>query len=139
MTTRFVNRWSRLFQAITKHAKTFNKDQVKFIGEDHLGNRYFEAQRPNHTRPVQRFFNRPKKIENFDEVVESVHVPPAWDAWLRFRKQEPPSELEVQEGEEYFRMQQEMASSKKKEQQQEIESPKDSDFRPRPPISKMSP
>lgn len=129
MTPRSVNRWSKVFQAILKHAKSFNKEEVRLVGEDHLGNKYFEAQRPNHIRPVQRFYNRSKKLENFDDIIDSVHVPPAWDAWLRFRKQEPPSELEVLESEEYFRMQQEMASSKKKEQQEGKDSQGDSDPR----------
>lgn len=115
-----VNRWSKAIKLIIKHKNAINKGKERFIGEDHLGNQYFEAEKPNHSRPIQRYHVTKKSPENFDELIEAVHVPPAWDAWLRFRRSTPPSNQEVLEGEEYFRMQQEMASKKKSEQDRRL-------------------
>lgn len=89
-----------------------NRNAVKYIGQDHLGNIYFESDRPNHSKQVKRFFQN-AKVESFSDIVKAAHVPPAWDAWLRFRRKEPPSDKEVREGEEYFAMQQALAAQKK--------------------------
>lgn len=111
-----VSQFTKAFRLLLKQAATFNKDTVKLVGQDHLGNKYFEAKRPNHSRPVQRFYDAPKRVQSFDEVIDTIDsVPPAWSAWLRFRRQDPPSDLEVMEGEEYYRMQQDKAASKKNE------------------------
>lgn len=79
-----------------KQNKSFSKNKVTYIGKDHLGNKYFEAERPHHqTRRCQRYFER----ENLDYSIYAVDVakvPPAWDAWLRFRRKDPPTE-DIQE------------------------------------------
>lgn len=117
MSSKFgISKLGQAFSLMLKQAKS--KETVKMVGKDHLGNKYFEANKPNHWRPVQRYYDAPKPVESFDQIVEAVHVPPAWDAWLRFRRQEPPSEEEVMESEQYYQMQQEMASSKKKAEEE---------------------
>lgn len=86
------------------------KDTATYVGRDHLGNHYYEKYQPNHQfRKNQRYFIK-EKVESFDELVDATHVPPAWDAWLRFRRKEPPSTEEVEEGEEYYKIQQERAA-----------------------------
>lgn len=91
------------FNLFVKQAKSITKNRTKFIGEDHLGNRYFETERPNHSRPIQRHFEK-KSYDGIKDIVDvGADVPPAWEAWLRFRRKEPPSELEVKESEEYYR------------------------------------
>lgn len=92
------------------------KDEARFMGKDKYGNIYYEIDKPgNAKRPVQRFFNRETLDEN-KALVDYAHVPPAWDAWLRFRRKEAPSELEITESEEYFKIQQELAEKKKVEE-----------------------
>jgi len=98
----------RAWELLVKSLRT--KDKIKLIGADHMGNRYFEAERPNNPRRFQRYFVN-EKVKEMD-ILDAARVPPAWDAWLRFRRQEPPSEDEVQESEEYFRNQQEMAKER---------------------------
>lgn len=115
-----VNRWTRALKLFWNQRATIGKETVKLVGQDHQGNKYFEAIRPNNSRPVQRYFERPK-VESFDDVVDAAHVPPSWDAWLRFRRQEPPSAEEVNESEEYYRMQQEMAAQRKAKEEDEDE------------------
>lgn len=95
------NRWRRAIDLFLKQTKSFGKDKVTFIGKDHLGNNYYEAERPNHPRRFQRFFKK-DSYEGLTDVVDAVKVPPSWDAWLRFRRKDPPSELEVKECEEYY-------------------------------------
>lgn len=110
-----VSRWSKAISLMLKQKANFKLDKKRLVGRDHLGNEYYEEQRPNHSRPLQRFHLKAKHPTNFDELIDACHVPPAWDAWLRFRRTEPPSEQEVLEGEEYFKIQQEMANTKMNE------------------------
>lgn len=96
----------------------FKRDlpKPKYVGKDHWGNIYYEKLTPyNDKRPVSRFYAR-EDIDPMKPVVEYTEVPPAWDAWLRFRRQEPPTEEEVAAGDEYFKVQQEMAAKRKAEE-----------------------
>jgi NADH dehydrogenase [ubiquinone] 1 alpha subcomplex assembly factor 2 len=117
-----------------KQRAAVGKDTVKFVGQDHLGNRYFEAYRPNHIRPVQRYFDR-TGMQRTQDVVDIANVPPLWDAWLRFRRQEPPTDDELKDSEEYYRMQQERAANSKAHKEEKEEMSKDtvSDKSKKPP------
>lgn len=100
------NRWAMAFNQFFRQTKSLTKNRSTFIGEDHLGNRYFETERPHHSRPIQRHFEK-KSYDGITDIVDiGADVPPAWDAWLRFRRKEPPSDLEVKESEEYLRIMQ---------------------------------
>lgn len=91
-------------------------DQAKqaYVGKDHLGNHYYEADKPNAPRRHQRYFER-KELGDATDIVDLSKVPPAWDAWLRFRRRDPPTEEEILESEEYFATQQAAAKLKDKE------------------------
>ena len=91
-----------------------------------MGNKYFETHKHDHWRPIHRYFERPN-MQSDAHVVDAAHVPPSWDAWLRFRRQDPPSVEEVKESEDYFKMQQEMAAKRKAQEQGEVKE-KESKF-----------
>lgn len=90
------------------------------VGKDHIGNKYFEAYVPNSPRKRQRYFER-AELGSATDIVDLAKTPPAWDAWLRFRRDEPPSDEEVAESEEYFNVQQSM--SKVKEESERSSDP----------------
>lgn len=118
------NLWIKSLKQFMRQTKLLNKEKARFIGQDHLGNQYFETDRPGHSfRPVQRFFQRSKSLNNFNDLIDAAHVPPAWDAWLRFRRDQPPTVEEVNEGEEYFNKQQAMAAQKKQQQEKDAKTP----------------
>lgn len=115
--SRTKNRFAELAKLIYKHtvARSNQKAPV-FKGQDHLGNKYYEVEKPVHWRPVHRYFE--KSVENPDEVAPidvANSVPPAWDAWLRFRRKDPPSDEEVEEAKLYYSYQQQLAAKKKAE------------------------
>lgn len=106
------NGWSRAIQQFFKQTSTLNKNKIRLVGEDHLGNKYFETERPNHSRRFQRYFEK-KSYDGITDVADIVSVPPAWDAWLRFRRQNPPTESEVRESEEYYQTNQARSAENK--------------------------
>lgn len=112
-------RWMSAITNFLRQTKT-PKDVIKFIGEDHLGNRYYEAERANNPKKIQRYYERKVKPENITDAVDLTHVPPAWHAWLRFTRKEPPSQVEIQEGEEYYNYQQALATAKKDTAREEL-------------------
>ncbi|XP_054723135.1 NADH dehydrogenase [ubiquinone] 1 alpha subcomplex assembly factor 2-like [Uloborus diversus] len=63
----------------------------KLVGEDHLGNRYFEGFRDPKvsSRPVSRWFV-PKDGE------WQQNLPAEWEAWIRGRRLQPPTQEEVE-------------------------------------------
>ncbi|XP_026477117.1 NADH dehydrogenase [ubiquinone] 1 alpha subcomplex assembly factor 2 [Ctenocephalides felis] len=65
--------------------------KANFIGKDHLGNKYYET--PGNPsigkRKANRYFE-PTIKEKFDQ-----ELPAEWEAWLRNRRTEPPTEEEI--------------------------------------------
>jgi len=61
------------------------------IGKDHLGTAYFEipADPQAGKRKPSRWF-KPIDKEEFDQ-----DLPPEWQAWLRFRRDNPPTQEEI--------------------------------------------
>ncbi|CAB3241051.1 unnamed protein product [Arctia plantaginis] len=61
------------------------------MGKDYLGNRYFEipAERSIGKRKPTRWYDPPRGGD-FQEP-----IPAEWEAWLRMRRGEPPSEEEI--------------------------------------------
>lgn len=102
----------RAIQLFRNSRKPETQRTVIYIGKDRLGNRYFEVEAPaNQWRKTQRYFEREVKDES-TFVVDKVRVPPVWDAWLRFRRKDPPTEEEQRESEEYFLHQQALAAKR---------------------------
>lgn len=99
-------RYIQAFQLFLKQLRS--KEQIKPIGEDHMGNQYFEEFRSNSSRGIHRYY-RPRSYDEDDPLRGVESVPPLWDAWLRFRRQEPPTEDEIKSSEKYFEFQQELA------------------------------
>lgn len=60
-------------------------------GSDHFGNKYYEipANPTSGKRRASRWFE-PQEKDNFEQ-----EMPAEWEAWLRGRRTEPPSEEEV--------------------------------------------
>lgn len=94
---------------------------VKYIGQDRLGNKYYEAHRPMKERNLTRYYEKPDLDLKTDHFADLAHVSPCWDAWLRFRRKEPPSQEEEEAAEQYFNNQQRMAEERK---QRELEESK---------------
>lgn len=69
--------------------------QVKYVGEDEAGNVYYEEFLPNQTRKVRRYYVN-KAISEETSPADFIKVPPGWDSWLRFRRQDPPKSHEPQ-------------------------------------------
>lgn len=91
------------------------KDTRTFIGSDKFGNKYFESVRPNNPNPYRRFYEAPKYDERHGLAANFMKVPPPWDAWLRYRRETPPTDEEVQEQEQYQIFQQTLALERKSE------------------------
>ncbi|CAG2118888.1 unnamed protein product [Medioppia subpectinata] len=89
------------------------KSNVKLIGDDYLGNKYFES----HAKQLfdrriepKRWFE-PKREDLWDQP-----LPPEWNAWLRMRRTDPPTTEEI----EYNLM----VERKKKEMNETTKAPK---------------
>lgn len=67
------------------------KFEGTLMGEDYHGNRYFEiaADPANGRRKVSRYFE-PREKNAFDQELTAE-----WEAWLRGRRQEPPTDQEL--------------------------------------------
>lgn len=125
-------------QQFFKSRKLTAQTKVVYVGKDHLGNYYYEADRPNAPRRHQRYFER-KELGDATAIVDLSKVPPAWDAWLRFRRRDPPTEEEILESDEYFATQQTMAKmnsqDKKSEQASDQDQSKSLKKRPFPKLN----
>ncbi|XP_044762995.1 NADH dehydrogenase [ubiquinone] 1 alpha subcomplex assembly factor 2 [Coccinella septempunctata] len=58
-------------------------------GTDYMGNKYFEIPKSSNKQRNSRWF-QPTEKDNFTQ-----EVPAEWEAWLRGRRREPPTEEEV--------------------------------------------
>lgn len=109
------SRWLNSIKQLLQSRGVISKNKKRFIGEDHLGNKYYEITKPNHPwRKHQRFFQTEGiNYQDPSAVADKCDVPPAWDAWLRFRRSDPPTVEEINESEEYFKFQQSLDAEKK--------------------------
>lgn len=79
-----------------------------------MGNKYYESERSDPSHKVNRYYESPHNdLEIVDELERLKPIPPAWDAWLRFRRSNPPSPEELKAQENYFKFQQELAAKNK--------------------------
>ena len=70
-----------------------NFTRTKLMGEDFYGTKYYEV-------PVASNSSRKKPSRYFVPVNEDNHeqeLPAEWEAWLRYRRAEPPTKEEVEE------------------------------------------
>lgn len=116
------NRVIKAIKSIFTQRDLIAKQKITFIGEDRI-NKYYETERPSHGRRFQRYYER-KSLEEIKDIIDLVGVPPAWDAWLRFRRKDPPTNEELKESEEYFRIQQQRARESKTSLPSQIQDPK---------------
>ncbi|KAJ8921640.1 hypothetical protein NQ315_010549 [Exocentrus adspersus] len=78
---------------IRNFINSFKPRQIRgnLMGSDYFGNKYYEIP-PNPSvgkRKPSRWFKPPKKDDFMQEM------PAEWEAWLRMRRKEPPSEEEI--------------------------------------------
>ncbi|MGI9403696.1 MAG: NADH:ubiquinone oxidoreductase subunit NDUFA12 [Hyphomicrobium sp.] len=59
--------------------------QGRFVGEDGLGNRYYEQRKG--VGPA----GRPRRWVTYTDVAEASKVPPDWHGWLHYTADEPPT------------------------------------------------
>ena len=95
---------TRLFNNFWTHWKKGNHIQGKpnVIGEDFLGNRYFEipADPSRGKRRPRRWYTSAEsdyhdpRGSNIREGFDN-EIPSEWESWLRFRREAPPTEKEV--------------------------------------------
>ncbi|KAK7100275.1 NADH dehydrogenase [ubiquinone] 1 alpha subcomplex assembly factor 2-like [Littorina saxatilis] len=80
---------SRIFANIFPPRPT----KSRFVGEDHLGNRYYELDKDKEgERRGSRWVESPGMEEDPTFVPE---VPVEWDSWLRRRRNVPPAQEEL--------------------------------------------
>ncbi|XP_034948077.1 NADH-ubiquinone oxidoreductase assembly factor N7BML [Chelonus insularis] len=63
------------------------KSKVRFVGEDYHGTKYYED--------PERLRNRGRSYEPADPENLHPEIPPEWEAWLRYRRANPPTPEEV--------------------------------------------
>lgn len=82
-----------LFRIILKNfIASFKPTQHKLIGEDYYGTKYYEIENPRSRRKnSSRYFVPVNKDDDTQEV------PVEWEAWLRYRRKDPPSEEEIRQ------------------------------------------
>ncbi|GFY73964.1 mimitin, mitochondrial [Trichonephila inaurata madagascariensis] len=85
---------SILRMIVTNFLKTFKllPPDGKLMGQDHLGNKYYEAasSNPHSMRKSKNRWFEPKVEEDWQQ-----NLPAEWEAWLRGRRQHAPTEEEV--------------------------------------------
>ena len=57
----------------------------KLIGQDHEGNKYYEAD-------PRKGYKRPRRWVIYNGEDEATRVPPEWHGWLHFQTDTPPDE-----------------------------------------------
>jgi len=99
--------WTRFIESLKP--KNLTK-KGKYVSNDYLGNTYYEieADPSSGKRTPQRWF-KPPSLSEWDRP-----LPPEWNAWLRLRRTEPPTDEEIQ-----FNL---MIESKKKQFDKQIDS-----------------
>jgi len=82
-----------IFKLIWKNfiASFIPRARRNLIGEDYYGTKYYEEQ-PRSSNPNRslRYFE-PINKENFEQ-----ELPAEWEAWLRHRRREPPTQEEIE-------------------------------------------
>lgn len=63
----------------------------KLIGEDYYGTKYYEEELRNSARKRPPRYFVPVNKEDFEQ-----ELPAEWEAWLRYRRKDPPTQEEVE-------------------------------------------
>lgn len=82
-----------LFRIILKKfIASFKPTRHKLIGEDYYGTKYYEIENPKSSRKnLVRYFEPVNKDDNTQEL------PVEWEAWLRYRRKDPPTREEIEQ------------------------------------------
>ncbi|XP_058808160.1 NADH dehydrogenase [ubiquinone] 1 alpha subcomplex assembly factor 2 [Phymastichus coffea] len=62
------------------------------VGTDYMGTKYYEVHTPHSIRRKSNRYFEPANKEDFEQ-----ELPAEWEAWLRNRRREPPTEAEVKQ------------------------------------------
>lgn len=79
-----------------KWLRSLFSSSKKFIGSDHLGNKYYEHVRT--TGKLQRSVENNLPHEDYT----SGQIPTEWDSWIRGRRDDPPTQEEVDKQLQYI-------------------------------------
>ncbi|XP_060825298.1 NADH dehydrogenase [ubiquinone] 1 alpha subcomplex assembly factor 2 [Bombus pascuorum] len=81
-----------LFQIIFKNfIASFKPTRHKLIGEDYYGTKYYEIENPRSRRK-----NSPRYFVPVNKDDDTQEVPVEWEAWLRYRRKDPPTREEIE-------------------------------------------
>jgi len=83
---------------LAKHQEhTYLNASVKKVGEDHVGNEYFEDTSAGKLRGRDRWvvYNNPTNSAVFDRPYQASSIPPTWHAWIHQMDDRPPPAGEV--------------------------------------------
>ncbi|KAL3271100.1 hypothetical protein HHI36_021596 [Cryptolaemus montrouzieri] len=89
--------WMIAFQNFVNSLKP-RKLSGTLKGKDYFGNKYYEIISDTGRQRNSRWYDPPVK----DDIAQEI--PPEWEAWLRGRRREPPSEQEILKNLEIMRM-----------------------------------
>ncbi|VDM18014.1 unnamed protein product [Hydatigera taeniaeformis] len=98
--------WSALRSSFSSLIRLIAAEEGRLVGTDAAGNRYFEAEPdrdsevPHRASRPKRFFLAPgqKSVEDpwIQSNTELFSLPSEWDAWLRHRRADPPTQEEIE-------------------------------------------
>ncbi|XP_072766761.1 NADH dehydrogenase [ubiquinone] 1 alpha subcomplex assembly factor 2 [Anoplolepis gracilipes] len=63
----------------------------KLMGEDYYGTKYYEQDIRNSSRPRPPRYFVPVNKDDFEQ-----EIPAEWEAWLRYRRKDPPTQEEIE-------------------------------------------
>ncbi|XP_076439974.1 NADH dehydrogenase [ubiquinone] 1 alpha subcomplex assembly factor 2-like [Babylonia areolata] len=86
-----MSRAGGLFSRIFRGIFAPRPKNARIVGEDHLGNTYYEAEADGTSRRGSRWV----EARGQEDPQFIPDVPPEWDAWLRRRRNIPPSQEEL--------------------------------------------
>ncbi|XP_053211071.1 NADH dehydrogenase [ubiquinone] 1 alpha subcomplex assembly factor 2-like [Panonychus citri] len=101
--------FSIIWQQLTKIIK-YQPTKEKIVGKDIYGNIFYENDKVNFRGQLSRYHCPPGNSDILNKIS------PEWDAWLRYRRKDPPSEAEVLKNLKISEMKKMNADNKQKEQ-----------------------
>ncbi|XP_071865979.1 uncharacterized protein [Bombus fervidus] len=70
---------------------SFKPTRHKLIGEDYYGTKYYEIENPRSRRK-----NLPRYFVPVNKDDDTQELPVEWEAWLRYRRKDPPTREEIE-------------------------------------------
>ncbi|CAH1243106.1 NDUFAF2 [Branchiostoma lanceolatum] len=78
----------------------------RFVGADHLGNKYYEIPERTTILGTKRKGRRLAESPTATMDYELGDIPLEWEAWIRGRRKDPPTDTEIEKNEKMMRLKQ---------------------------------